>query len=76
MAKAAKMTVEVKKVGKRKELVITMPMIEKVSKSGKSVVVATTSGNKDTGVTYKGHNITLGVNAYIPNAEADEDEDE
>jgi hypothetical protein len=71
---AAKMTVEVKKnaKGKGKTLVVSIPMVEQVSKSGKSVVVATTSGNKNTGIKYKGHEIMLGVNAYIPNEEAEE----
>lgn len=73
MAKA-KMTVEVKKAakGKGKELHIVMPMIEEVSKSGKSINIATTRGNIDTGIEYKGHNIKLGLNAYIPNEEDDE----
>lgn len=69
----AKMTVEIKKVGKRKQLVITMPMIEQVSKSGKSLVVATTSGNKNTGIDYKGQDLIIGINAYVKN-EQDEDE--
>lgn len=65
----AKMTVEVKKVGKAKHMVISIPMIERVSKSGKTILIATTGGNVETGLEHNGEQITLGLNAYIPNNE-------
>jgi hypothetical protein len=50
---------------KGKELIITLPIEEKTSGSGKSTVIATTSGNVSAGVDYKGKPLTIGVNAYI-----------
>ena len=47
-------------------LVITIPMQEPTpSASGKTLVVATTSGNKETDVKVDGKNVTIGLNAYI-----------
>lgn len=37
------------------------------SASGKTLIVATTSGNIKTTVTVKGRPLTIGLNAYIPN---------
>ena len=37
------------------------------SKSGKTLVVATTSGNKETDLVIKGKKVTIGLNAYIKN---------
>lgn len=37
------------------------------SASGKSKVVASTRGNVQTSLQVKGKNLTVGVNAYIPN---------
>ena len=49
-----------------KELVIRIPLQQATpSASGKTLVVATSHGNKTTGATYNGHPITVGVNAYI-----------
>ena len=36
------------------------------SKSGKSIVVASTRGNVQTACQHKGQNVTIGVNAYVP----------
>lgn len=48
------------------ELVIRVPMQEpRPSASGKTLVVATTSGNKTTEATINGKPITIGLNAYI-----------
>jgi hypothetical protein len=49
------------------ELVIRLPITPEKSASGKSLVVASTRGNKQTDVEYNGKRITVGVNAYIPN---------
>jgi hypothetical protein len=48
-------------------LVITIPMETppKPSASGKTLVVATTRGNVDTGVTVNDKTLILGLNAYI-----------
>lgn len=49
------------------EITITLPIAPRPSKSGKTTVIATTSGNQtfmDT--TFDSKPITLGVNAYVP----------
>lgn len=47
-------------------LVITIPLQAPTpSASGKTLVVATTSGNKETEVKVDGKNVTIGLNAYI-----------
>lgn len=47
-------------------LVITIPLQAPTpSASGKTLVVATTSGNKETDVKVDGKNVTIGLNAYI-----------
>jgi len=50
------------------ELVIRVPMNEKPEKStsGKTLVVASTHGNKETDVVVQGRKVVVGVNAYIP----------
>ncbi len=45
-------------------LVIELPISPGPSKSGKSLVIATTRGNVTTSATHNGKPITLGVNAY------------
>ena len=48
------------------ELVIRVPMQEpRPSASGKTLVVATTSGNKITEATVNGKRVIIGLNAYI-----------
>lgn len=47
-------------------LVITLPLQDPTpSKSGKTLVVASTQGNKTTNVTIDGKPVTIGLNAYI-----------
>jgi hypothetical protein len=47
-------------------LVITIPMQEpRPSASGKTLVVATSGGNKATAAQVGGHPVIIGVNAYI-----------
>lgn len=47
-------------------LVITIPMqMPRPSASGKTLVVATTSGNKPTAATVNGKPVIVGLNAYI-----------
>ena len=48
------------------ELVIRIPMQEpRPSSSGKTLVVASTNGNKTTDVKVQGQNVVIGLNAYI-----------
>lgn len=46
-------------------LTIIIPISEKVSGSGKNLVIASTGGNQVTDVDYKGKKVTIGLNAYI-----------
>lgn len=48
-------------------LVITIPLEteERESKSGKTIVVATTGGNKETDLKVKGKPVVIGLTAYI-----------
>ena len=50
------------------ELVLRIPMKAKPerSASGKTLVVASTHGNKETDCVVNGKKVTVGVNAYIP----------
>lgn len=50
------------------ELVLRIPMNSKPerSASGKTLVVASTHGNKETDCVVNGKKVTIGVNAYIP----------
>lgn len=53
---------------KAKTLTIEMALEEpRESSSGKTLVIASSHGNQKTGQTYKGSEITVGVNAYIKN---------
>jgi hypothetical protein len=47
------------------KLIITLPISEHSSKTGKTTVIASTSGNKPTTATYKGKVVVVGANAYI-----------
>lgn len=47
-------------------LVIEIPITRQQSKSGKSIVVATTNGNQTTNIQVDGKNVVIGLNAYIP----------
>ena len=55
------MTTEIKD----NKIIITLPIEPSISASGKSLVVASTKGNKTTNVMYEGKPITIGVNAYV-----------
>lgn len=50
------------------ELVIRLPMNEKPerSASGKTLVVASTHGNRETDCVVAGKKVIVGINAYIP----------
>lgn len=50
-------------------LIITMELPKKgtPSKSGKSLVLASTSGNKNTGLKHNNEDIVVGLNAYTKN---------
>ena len=52
---------------KGKNLVITLPLFAepRLSQSGKTLVVASTKGNKETAVEINGQSVVVGVNAYI-----------
>ena len=50
-----------------KVLTVTMDVAEYVSASGKSTVIASTSGNKATDILYNGKPVIIGLNAYISN---------
>ena len=47
------------------KLIISLPISERPSKSGKTLVVASSNGNIQTSLTHKGKPVTIGVNAYI-----------
>lgn len=53
--------------GSKLHLIIDMENPPEVSKSGKSVVIASTHGNVKTGAEYNGKPITIGFNAYVKN---------
>ncbi len=59
------MQIEIKETNGLKSLVITMPIAPATSKSGKSMVIASTHGNIRTMTDYDGKPITIGVNAYV-----------
>lgn len=48
-------------------LVITAPINKQLSGSGKSFLLATSSGNKTTDCIFEGQAVVLGLNAYVPN---------
>jgi len=47
------------------DLVITAPINKTPSKSGKSILIASSGGNKPTAAVIDGKNIIVGLNAYI-----------
>lgn len=50
---------------KGNNLIITIPIgVPAASMSGKTMVVASTHGNQETNAEYKGHRLTVGLNAY------------
>jgi hypothetical protein len=50
---------------KNNKLVIELDINEKTSKTGKSLVIASTNGNLVTALQHKGKPVVIGVNAYI-----------
>jgi hypothetical protein len=50
---------------KGKEIVITLPISPRPSKSGKTTVIASTAGNVPTTCTFDKQVVIIGVNAYI-----------
>lgn len=62
---------------KAKKLTIVMPLQKPArSKSGKTMVIATTRGNQKTDAKYQGNLITIGVNAYYKAGDDDGDSEE
>uniref|UniRef100_A0A6M3MDJ8 Uncharacterized protein n=1 Tax=viral metagenome TaxID=1070528 RepID=A0A6M3MDJ8_9ZZZZ len=47
------------------KLIISLPISERPSKSGKTLVVASSNGNIQTSLIHKDKPVTIGVNAYI-----------
>lgn len=50
---------------KNNELIITLPISPRPSKSGKTTVIASTAGNQPTSAIYDKQPVVVGVNAYI-----------
>ena len=48
-------------------LTVVLPLTPGPSKSGKSLVIASTRGNQTTTAVFDGKPVTLGVNAYTAN---------
>ena len=48
-------------------LTVVLPLTPGPSKSGKSLVIASTRGNQTTTAVFNGKPVTLGVNAYTAN---------
>lgn len=47
------------------KLVVEIPISPRTSKSGKSLVIASTGGNVPTTAEYDGQPVILGLNAYV-----------
>jgi len=50
---------------KNNEIVITLPISPRPSKSGKTTVIASTAGNIPTTAVYEGQPVVIGCNAYV-----------
>ena len=50
---------------KGNEIIVTLPISPRTSKSGKSTVIASTGGNIATSAEYEGQAVIIGVNAYV-----------
>ena len=48
-------------------LVVTAAIEKALSGSGKSFLLATSSGNKETDCVFEGQKVVVGLNAYVPN---------
>lgn len=64
---AEEMTVEIVGSGKKRRLRVELPLIDppRKSASGRTLLVATSGGNKEVACKINGQNIRCGVNAYI-----------
>jgi len=51
---------------KAKTVTITLPIEERVSKSGKNTLIATTGGGMKTSAEYEGKQVSINVSAYVP----------
>jgi|TARA_Y100000296_G_C5018248_1_gene178518 hypothetical protein len=49
---------------KANTMTVTLPLTPGPSKSGKSMVIASTRGNQTSTATYDGKPVTVGLNAY------------
>ena len=47
------------------EIVITLPLSPRPSKSGKTTVIASTAGNQATTAAYEGQPVIVGCNCYV-----------
>lgn len=47
------------------KLIVTLPIAPHASKSGKTLVVASTGGNIPSAAIYEGKPIIIGLNAYV-----------
>jgi hypothetical protein len=52
---------------KANTMTVVLPLTPGPSKSGKSLVIASTRGNQTTTAVFNGKPVTLGVNAYTAN---------
>ena len=52
---------------KANTMTVTLPLTPGPSKSGKSMVIASTRGNQTTTATFNGKPVTVGLNAYTAN---------
>lgn len=48
-------------------VVITAPISKQTSKSGKSIVIASSRGNKETEAVFEGKPVIVGLNCYVEN---------
>lgn len=64
---STEVTASIEVTGNDRVLVLRVPMNDKPtpSASGKTLVIATTRGNKVTELEVEGKNVIVGVNAYI-----------
>jgi len=51
--------------GKKQRLVLSFPMVRKLSKSEKNMLIATTGGNQSVDLKVDGKQVTVGLNAWI-----------
>jgi hypothetical protein len=59
------MTAKLDKQGNVDVITITLPISKRPSASGKTIVVASTNGNKPAPIEIDGQTVIIGFNAYI-----------